>query len=180
MNRRDFIKAGAVATGTVLTSFPLTAKQDRIKLAILGTGNWGTNVILKGAMASEKFDVIALCDVNTIALHHASSVAAGLGASHLQLFSDYRRMYEMKGLQAVAIATPTHWHALQFIAACANGLHVFLEKPISYDIREGQAMLEAHLQAKNIVQVDFPRVMTDINSTIKSATKVEKSEKYFR
>src|SRR5687767_3225415 len=169
MNRRDFIKAGAVATGTVLTSFSLIAKQDKIKLAILGTGNWGTNVILKSALASEKFELVALCDVNAAALNRASSIATGLGAAQLQLFSDYRKMYEMKGLEAVAIATPTHWHALQFIAACANGLHVFLEKPICYDIREGQAMLEAHLQAKNIVQVDFPRVTTDINSSIKSA-----------
>jgi predicted dehydrogenase len=169
MNRRDFIKAGAVATGTVLTSFPLTAKQDKIKLAILGTGNWGTEVILKSALACQKFEIVALCDVNAAALNRASSIAAALGGAQLQLFSDYRKMYEMKGLEAVAIATPTHWHALQFIAACANGLHVFLEKPISYDIREGQAMLEAHLQAKNIVQVDFPRVMTDINSSIKSA-----------
>jgi predicted dehydrogenase len=71
------------------------------------------------------------------------------------------QMYEMPGLQAVAIATPTHWHALQFIAACKKGLHVFLEKPVSYDIREGQAMLDAHRKAKNVVQVDFPRVMAD-------------------
>ncbi len=58
----------------------------------------------------------------------------------------------MPGLQAVVIATPTHWHALQFIAACEKGLHVFLEKPISYDIREGQAMLDVNAQVKEYIE----------------------------
>jgi predicted dehydrogenase len=73
----------------------------------------------------------------------------------------------MPGLQAVVIATPTHWHALQFIDACKKGLHVFLEKPISYDVLEGKAMMEAHQKAKNVVQVDFPRLMVDTNDKVK-------------
>lgn len=48
----------------------------------------------------------------------------------------------MPGLQAVVIATPPHWHALHFVNACEKGLDVFLEKPLSWDIREGQAMLK--------------------------------------
>lgn len=67
----------------------------------------------------------------------------------------------------VVIATPTHWHALQFIDACDKGLHVFLEKPISYDIREGQAMMEAKRKAGIVVQVDFPRTMVDVNEQVR-------------
>ncbi|HSH18984.1 MAG TPA: Gfo/Idh/MocA family oxidoreductase, partial [Draconibacterium sp.] len=85
-----------------------------------------------------------------------------------KLFSDYREMYKLPGLQSVIISTPTHWHALQFIDACKTGLHVFLEKPISYDIREGQAMVEAHRKANNVVLVDFPRVMADTNDQVKA------------
>ena len=77
-------------------------------------------------------------------------------------------MYALRGLQAVAIVTPTHWHALQFIDACKKNLHVFLEKPVSYDIREAQAMLEAQRRAQNVVQVDFPRVKGSVNREVKS------------
>jgi predicted dehydrogenase len=110
---------------------------------------------------------VALCDVNVVSLENAASKVVESGSKKPQLFSSYQQMYELPGLQAVAIATPTHWHALHFIDACKKGLHVFLEKPISYDIREGQAMMNAHQKARNVVQVDFPRMFANINSQVK-------------
>ncbi|CAN5497655.1 Gfo/Idh/MocA family oxidoreductase [soil metagenome] len=168
MLRREFIKSGALVGGALVSPIPLFAKEEKIKLAILGTGWWGTDILLNNALASGQFEIIGLCDVDSLALKNAAAIAVKAGGKEPKLFSDYRQMYEMPGLQAVAIATPTHWHALQFIAACNKGLHVFLEKPISYDIREGQAMLNAHRKAKNVVQVDFPRVMVDTNDKVKA------------
>src|SRR5687768_4115223 len=98
MTRRDFVRAGAVVTGTFMTSFSLFVNHNKIKLAILGTGNWGTQVLLKSAHASGHFDVVALCDVNPVALQRASTVAVALSSSKVKLFSDYREMYAMKGL----------------------------------------------------------------------------------
>jgi predicted dehydrogenase len=167
MDRRSFIKSGAMAASSLL--LPLHApSKEKLKLAILGTGWWGTEMLLKGALASGLFEIVGLCDVNSLSLNNAADVVVKSGAKKPALFSSYHKLYEIKGLQGVAIATPTHWHALQFIEACKRGLHVFLEKPISYDIREGQAMLTAHQQAKNVVQVDFPRLMVDINDQVKS------------
>jgi predicted dehydrogenase len=169
MLRRDFLKSGAlVASSAILSPLPLFAANEKIKLAILGTGWWGTDVLLPNALSSGHFEIVALCDVDSLALKNAAAALVKAGGKEPKLFSDYRKMYEIPGLQAVAIATPTHWHALQFIAACNKGLHVFLEKPISYDIREGQAMLSAHRKAKNVVQVDFPRVMADTNNQVKA------------
>jgi predicted dehydrogenase len=125
-------------------------------------------MLLAHALASGHFEIVAVCDVNSLALARAARVVVDAGGQKPQLFSDYEEMYAMPGLQAVAIATPTHWHALQFIAACKKGLHVFLEKPISYDIREGQAMLAAHQKAGNVVQVDFPRMLAGTNEAVKA------------
>ncbi len=167
MIRRDFIKSSTIAAGTLITPFPLLAKDDKIKLAILGTGWWGTDYLLGHALISKQFDIVALCDINSVSLENAANRVVESGNKKPRLFSSYQEMYEIPGLQAIAIATPTHWHALQFIDACKKGLDVFLEKPISYDIREGQAMVEAHQKAKNVVQVDFPRIMADTNDQVK-------------
>ncbi len=167
MIRRDFIKSGTIAAGSLMTPFPLWAEDKKIKLAILGTGWWGTDYLLGHAIISKQFDIVALCDVNQVALENAADKVVESGNKRPQLFSSYQQMYDLPGLQAVAIATPTHWHALHFIDACKKGLHVFLEKPISYDIREGQAMMDAHQKTGNVVQVDFPRMFADINSQVK-------------
>ena len=167
MLRRDFIKSGAIMAGSLMTPIRPFAAEEKTKLAILGTGWWGTEVLLTHALLSGHFEIVGLCDVNSVSLKNAAQKVVQAGAPEPKLFSSYKEMYEMPGLEAVAIATPTHWHALQFIDACKKELHVFLEKPISYDIREGQAMVAAHKKAKNVVQVDFPRVMVDTNDKVK-------------
>ncbi|MBC7873694.1 MAG: Gfo/Idh/MocA family oxidoreductase, partial [Ferruginibacter sp.] len=168
MDRRNFIKSGAIVAGSLVIDLPSTTNQDKIKLAILGTGWWGTDILLRNALDSGQFEIVGLCDIDSVALNNAADIVMKSGAKKPQLFSAYQQMYDMPGLKTVAIATPTYWHALHFIEACKKGLHVFLEKPISYDIREGQAMLKAHQKAKNVVQVDFPRVMADTNAQVRS------------
>ena len=69
----------------------------------------------------------------------------------------YQELLDFKGLDAVIIATPPHWHALQFIAALQHGLDVYCEKPLAYDVREGQAMVEAAAKYGRIVQIGFQR-----------------------
>jgi predicted dehydrogenase len=168
MDRRNFLKSSAITAGSLIIPFSLQAKDEKIKLAIVGTGWWGTDILLRAALSSGLFDIIGLCDVNSVLLNNAAEVVMKSGASKPALFSSYKEMYDLPGLQAVVIATPTHWHALQFIDACKKGLHVFLEKPVSYDIREGQAMLAAQKKANNVVQVDFPRVMVDTNEQVRA------------
>lgn len=168
MKRRTFLKTGALATGALMMPFGLTAKEDKITIGVLGTGWFGREFLLKSIIASGRYNVTGLCDVNQVALQQASEMLVKSGSKNPRLFNNYLEMLDMKGLQAVVIATPTHWHALQFLAACERGLDVFLEKPVSYDIREGQKMLEAHKKVGNIVSVDFPRMMFDTNNQVKA------------
>jgi len=72
-------------------------------------------------------------------------------------FKGYEELLASPGLEAVIIATPPHWHALQLIAALAHGLDIYCEKPLSYDIREGRAMVDAVQKSGRIVQIGFQR-----------------------
>ncbi len=74
-----------------------------------------------------------------------------------QTFKLYEELLAMKGLDAVIIGSPPHWHALQFIAALGKGLDVYCEKPLAYEVREGRAMVEAARKAGRIVQIGFQR-----------------------
>ena len=168
MKRREFVKTSALATGALAINVPTYAADKKIKLAILGTGWWGTDFLLNHAMISGHFDIVALCDVDSVNLNRAAKAVTDKGLKKPKLFSNYKEMYDLKGLLAVCIATPTHWHALQFIAACEKGLDVLLEKPVSYDIRESQAMLAAKQKAGNVVLVDFPRAMSDTDNQVKA------------
>jgi predicted dehydrogenase len=168
MIRREFIKASAIVAGSLMAPISLKAQEGKIKLGIVGTGWWGTDVLLVGAMSSGRYEIVGLCDVNEKALNNAADKVISTGEKKPQLFSSYKELYEIPGLEAVAISTPTHWHALMFIDACNKGLDVFLEKPVSYDIYEGKAMLNAHKKANNVVQVDFPRIMADTNDRVKA------------
>lgn len=168
MDRRKFLKSGTILGSSFVLPFSFPAAAEKIKIAVLGTGWWSTDFLLPNLMATGHFEVTALCDIHSGSLKNASDIVVKQGDNQPKLFSDYREMYKLPGLQAVVIATPTHWHALQFIDACNAGLHVFLEKPISYDIREGQAMVNAWQKANNVVQVDFPRVTLNLNEQIRT------------
>ncbi len=169
MNRRQFIQhTGAVSLAMALPQTGFGADDRKINLAILGTGWFGGDVLLTAALASERFNVVALCDVNQNAFQATLDALAKAGQPRPMVFSDYKKMYEMPGLEAVVIATPTHWHALQFVAACQKGLSVFLEKPVSYDIAESRAMMAAHQKANNVVVVNFERVQFGVNEPVKA------------
>jgi len=106
MKRREFIKTSAIAAGALTTPVPLFSNQEKIKLAILGTGWWGTDELLPNALATGKFEIIGLCDVDSYALNRASDAVVNAGGEKPGLYADYKEMYEMPGLEAVAKPHP--------------------------------------------------------------------------
>ena len=72
-------------------------------------------------------------------------------------FSDFRRLLDQKDIDAVVIATPDHWHAIQAIAAMEAGKDVYVEKPLSMTIHEGRRMVEAAQRTGRVVQVGLHR-----------------------
>ncbi|MDR2498112.1 MAG: Gfo/Idh/MocA family oxidoreductase [Tannerellaceae bacterium] len=158
-NRRNFIKtsAGIVAASMVMPAYSFAPKRqvaanDRIRVGLIGCRNmgWGD---LADMLLNPEVECIALCDVDTNILGNR---AAELKKSHdrsLQIFHDYRRLLEIKDIDAVIIGSPDHWHCLQFVDACSAGKDVYVEKPIANSIAECEAMTRAAKRYKRIVSV---------------------------
>src|SRR5207237_1458958 len=107
-------------------------------------------------------EVVSLCDVDRKMLAEAADIVAGRQASKKKprTYSDYRHLLAEKDLDIVLIATPDHWHALPMIAAVEAGVDVWVQKPISVDVTEGQAMLAAARKHRRVVQVGTQRRST--------------------
>jgi len=103
-----------------------------------------------------------LCDVDRRQLDKAADLTSQRQKSKKRprLFGDYREMLKEKDLDICLIGTPDHWHALTMIAACEAGADVYCQKPISVDVREGQAMLAAARKHGRVVQVGTQRRST--------------------
>ena len=175
MNRRDFLKAGAVTGAAV--SFPgivSAAGGQKIRLGVIGLGNRGTQVM---RVFQQQPDVVvtALCDVYKPYLDRDASAIDpkffeyGIGGAvpkfnaqdrfgpEVKRYSDYRRLLEDRNVDAVLIATPDHWHAIQTIDAIHAGKDVYCEKPLTATIVEGRAMVNAQKASKQVVAVGLNR-----------------------
>src|SRR3954469_23190379 len=115
--RRDFTKTiGVAGAATALGTLRSAGANERIRVGFIGLGNRGDQVLdafLKHADA----EVVAICDLNESYLDFAAQKIGGAP----KRFHDYRRLLELKEVDAVVIATPDHWHALMTIDACAAG-----------------------------------------------------------
>src|SRR5215470_12456573 len=153
LTRRDFTKIATVASvSTALGSRRALGANDRVRLGFIGVGNRGDQV-LDGFLAHKDAEVVAVCDIHQPYIDFA---AKKIGGSPRQL-KDYRKLLEMKDVDAVVIATPDHWHALQMIHACQAGKDVYVEKPLSLTVVEGRRMVEAAERHKRVVQVGLQR-----------------------
>ena len=103
-------------------------------------------------------DVVALCDVYQPYLERAKKRLDRPVAT----CTDFRRLIERKDVDAVVIATPDHWHALQTIAACRNGKDVYVEKPLCITIHEGRKMVEVARETERVVQVGTHRRSSEL------------------
>ena len=82
-------------------------------------------------------EIAAICDVDSDHLRQSADELEKLQGTRPTMLKLYQDLLDLKGLDAVIIATPPHWHAIPFIAALEKGLDVYCEKPLAYDIREG-------------------------------------------
>lgn len=161
--RRSFIKKSAAALalmGLGLPSFGHIQNKQPLKVALIGCG-WYGKMDLWRLIQIAKVEVVALCDVDERQLQEAKSILdTRLPGSKPKLFKDYRVLLENNQLDITIIGTPDHWHALQTIAALQAGSHVYLQKPISVDIIEGEAVVAAAEKYQKIVQVGLQRRST--------------------
>jgi predicted dehydrogenase len=156
VNRRVFL--GSMFAGAALLGRRPVASQSKevVRLGLIGCG-WYGGVILDAAIKAGGVDVVALCDVDGEHLKKTSEKYGAAQGRAPKTFRDWRELLQVPGLQAVAIATPPHWHALPFIEACRRGLDIYCEKPLAYDVREGRAMVDAAKASGPIVQIGLQR-----------------------
>lgn len=163
MNRRQFLQAGSA--GLALSTLgSLAAQMDQFRgkrVGLIGTGWYGKCDLLRLIQVAP-VEVVSLCDVDKKMLAEAADLVSTrqLSRKKPRTFSDYREMLKQKDLDIVLIATPDHWHALPMIEAVKNGADVYVQKPISVDVIEGQAMLEAARKYNRVVQVGTQRRST--------------------
>lgn len=164
INRRKFLQSASAslaltAVGANAFSFPYPQKPLRVGL--IGTGWYGKSDLFRLIQVAS-VDVISICDVDKNILSKAAELVSQRQKSGKtpKTYTDYRKMLAKKDLDIVLIGTPDHWHALQMIDAVKAGAHVYVQKPISVDVMEGEAMVAAARKYNKVVQVGTQRKST--------------------
>jgi predicted dehydrogenase len=164
INRRRFIK-GATAS-LALSSFGLDAMDlmnppKPYRVGLIGTGWYGKSDLFR-LMQVAPVEIVGLCDVDKNILNAAGELVKqrSKSAKAPKLYGDYRKLLSENKPDLVLIGSPDHWHALQAIEAVKSGSHVYVQKPISVDVMEGEAMVAAARKYNRVVQVGTQRKST--------------------
>jgi predicted dehydrogenase len=164
MQRRQFLKISGT-TGIAyagLPFLPLLQRTAPYKLALIGSGWWGMN-ILTCALQHGGCKLTAICDVDSRQINSALTAINQLTSDKPKTYRDYRELLQKEKPEIVIVATPDHWHPLIAIAAMQQGAHVYVEKPICHTINEGIAMVKAARQYDRMVQVGTHRRVSPHN-----------------
>jgi predicted dehydrogenase len=154
-NRRDFLKDSSTAAALIAASTVATRQasaklgpNDKITVALIGCGGRGTGDAQR-FKATPNVELKYVCDVDA---SRREAAAKGFGIPSSNAFDDMRKVLDNKTIDAVIIATPDHWHSPAAILACEAGKHVYVEKPISHNLRESRLLVEAAARNKVLVQ----------------------------
>lgn len=164
MDRRRFLKTSgsAVAVPFIVPSsvFGKDAPSNRLNMAAIGTGRMGhgdmKECLNRGLQANAR--IVAVCDLDSNRAKHAKNeiekmYARELGDGNYQkvkVYGDYRELLERKDIDGVTISTPEYWHGLIGIAAANAGKDMYVQKPLTYSIVEGQKLVEA-VRRNNVI-----------------------------
>ncbi|MGI8636194.1 MAG: Gfo/Idh/MocA family protein [Segetibacter sp.] len=166
-SRRRFIKniaggSAAVAIGGIASGF--TAKSyrnikganDRIRVGVIGSNGRGSGMAATFARQPNT-DVIYVCDVEVKARQKGIDAVVKTGKDAPKGENDFRKMLLDKDVDATYIATPDHWHSPATVLCCAAGKHVYCEKPLAHNPREGEMSIAAARKYNRVVQMGTQR-----------------------
>jgi predicted dehydrogenase len=148
-DRRTFL---ASSLAVAASAQRVVGANDRVNIVVIGLGGRGMDHV-KQALQIPGFRIAGLCDVNQAARERASAEVMRAGQEKPKEYIDMRDAFADKAVDAVTMATPNHWHALGTIWACQAGKDVYVEKPASHNIFEGQQMVAAARKYNRMVQV---------------------------
>jgi predicted dehydrogenase len=148
-HRRAFLKTLAgTALATAASSARVRGANDRVRVGVIGNGLIGRRHLLD-FKAQPDCEIAGVSEVSDERMDDGVATAGNSPPR----FADFRRMLERQDIDAVVISTPDHWHALMTILACAAGKDVYVEKPLTHVLREGEWMIDAARRHARVVQV---------------------------
>jgi predicted dehydrogenase len=147
-NRRGFLRNSAILTA--LSTSRILGANERVRIAGLGTG--GRCSYLLGLAGKAGAEIVALCDVyEPRRLAAQEKLAPAARADYV----DYREVLDRKDVDAVIIGSPDHWHVAMTLDAIQSGKDVYVEKPVSHTIAEGERLEKAVSGSRQVVQVGY-------------------------
>src|SRR5262245_4100256 len=150
--RRKFVASTTLAAGAAMLSARSYAQaagaNERIGIGLIGFGLIG-RIHARSFMGLANARIVAVADTYAPRRH----AAAELVGNEARRYSDFRQLLEDKSVDAVVVATPDHWHALQTMMACAAGKDVYVEKPLHLFVEEGRWMIDVARRFRRVVQV---------------------------
>jgi predicted dehydrogenase len=164
VSRRDFLTTAAAATLAAQTvRAEKKAASERVRVGVVGSGGRALSLI-KTFSANPEADVVVLADIDSNRLPRAVEVVKAAQGTTPKTVKDFRNIVDDPTIDALVVGTPDHWHAIPTIMACQACKDVYVEKPDSHNIVEGQRMVAAQRKHKRIVQMGTqarttPRVM---------------------
>ena len=147
-NRREFLRNSVILTA--LSSSRILGANERIRIAGLGTG--GRCTYLLGLASKAGAEIVALCDVYE---PHRLAAQEKLAPAARADYVDYREVLDRKDVDAVMIGSPDHWHVAMTLDAIQSGKDVYVEKPVSHTIEEGERLKKAVSGSRQVVQVGY-------------------------
>ncbi len=155
IKRRDFLRgsAASLAAAAALPAYVPAgalgqegkkAPSEKVVVGLIGSGDLGRRHHLNGCLLpNPRVEVAAVCDVDANRRSEAARLCLERARKRVGVYEDFRRVLDRRDIDAVLIATPDHWHALIAIAACEAGKDVYCEKPLTWSIEEGKALVAA-------------------------------------
>jgi predicted dehydrogenase len=154
IDRRTFLgTAGVLALGSRAWAY---APSERVRVAVIGVRGRGAELAREFARAPGA-EVVALCDIDDATFAKPLKDVEKITNKAPRTEKDFRRLLEDKSIDAIAVATPDHWHALITVMGCQAGKDVYCEKPASYNIVEGRRAVEAARKYNRVVQLGTQR-----------------------
>lgn len=158
-NRRDFLKSGAWIGTAATTSYAgIVGANERLNVGCIGTGG-RCRALMKPLARVPDVRIGAICDIWDPALDQARPLAD----PQAFVTKKFPEILARKDIDAVVIGSPDHWHVPLTVAACSAGKDVYVEKPLTHEPGEGQAVIDAQDKQRRIVQVGMQqRSMTHL------------------
>ena len=166
ISRRRFLQSASACAA--LAALPalgadaldLVQRKPR-RVGLIGAGWYGKSDLWRLVQVAP-VEIVSICDPDQRFAREAVEMARQRQKSGKKprAYGDYRQMLAAHDLDIVLVGSPDHWHALHTIAALEAGADVYVQKPISADVLEGEAMLAAARRHRRVVQVGTQRKST--------------------